>query len=137
MRMVFATLLRLGAFPPAPENIIQRTQDGQDFIPDPQIVYSSRMALALQSIHNDAFLETMNVAGQMAAIRPDVLDNFDLDDGMRQYARNVGILESSLVPEIERDEMRQKRMEAQAQAENEARMVEEADSTAKLAGAMR
>lgn len=137
MRLVFAILLRNGAFPPPPRNLLQRTAEGELFIPDPQIVYSSRMALALQSIHNDALLETINVAGAMAQLRPEVLDNFDFDDASRTYARNVGLLESSIVPEQRRDEVRQRRAEEQARAEQEASQLEEADAVAKLAGAAR
>lgn len=137
MRQVFSILLRLGAFPPAPRQLQAQLPNGDIFIPPPNIVYSSRMALALQSIHNDAFLDTLTLAGQIAPIRPDVLDNLDLDDGFRVYARNAGLLESSLVPERVRDERRQRQAEAQARAEQEAAMLEEADATAKLAGAMR
>lgn len=137
MRMVFNTLLRLGAFPEPPPNIVQQLPDGSAFIPDPQIVYSSRMALALQQIHNDAFLEAMGVAGQVAAFRPEVLDNFNFDDGVRTFARNLGVLESTIVPEAARDQMRQQRAEAQAQAEQEAAQLEEGETAAKLIPAMR
>ena len=137
MRQVFSTLLRLGAFPPAPRQLVQPLANGDVFIPPPNIVYSSKMALALQSIHNDAFLETLNLASNIAQARPDILDNLDLDDGFRNYARNAGILESSLVPERSRDQMRQQRAQAQAQAEQEAAMLEEGEAVAKLAGATR
>jgi hypothetical protein len=106
-------------------------------VPDPNIIYSSRMALALQQIHNDAFLEAMGVAGQMAQFRPEVLDNFDFDDGMRTFARNLGVLESHIVPEIQRDQVRQQRAEAQAAAEEQAAMMEEGEVVAKLAPALK
>ena len=137
MRMVFNTLLRLGAFPDPPPNIVQQLPDGSAFVPDPNIIYSSRMALALQQIHNDAFLEAMGVAGQMAELRPEVLDNFDFDDGMRTFARNLGVLESHIVPEIQRDQVRQQRAEAQAAAEEQAAMMEEGEVVAKLAPALK
>ena len=93
------------------------------------------MALALQSIHNDAFVDALSLAGNIAQTRPDILDNLDLDDGFRNYARNAGILESSLVPEKSRDQMRMQRAQAQAQAEQQAAMLEESDAVANLAGA--
>jgi hypothetical protein len=136
MRLVFQTLLRLGAFPPPPPNLVQQLDDGSAYVPDPQIVYSSRMALALQTIHNDAFLESLNLAGQIAQMDPSVMDNIDLDEGFRNYSRNAGLQESTIRPEIERDQMRQQRAEAQAQAEQEASQLEEADAVAKLAPAV-
>jgi hypothetical protein len=136
-RQIFSILLGLGAFPPAPKQLVQDLGDGNVFIPPPNIVYSSRMALALQTIHNDAFLDTLSLAGQIAQFRPEVLDNLDLDDGFRTYARNTGLLESSLVSEEFRDQMRMQRAEAQAQAEQEAAMLEEGDTVAKLASATR
>ena len=135
MRQVFATLLRLGAFPQAPRQLVQPLPNGEVFIPPPNIVYSSKMALALQSIHNDAFVDALSLAGNIAQTRPDILDNLDLDDGFRNYARNAGILESSLVPEKSRDQMRMQRAQAQAQAEQQAAMLEESDAVANLAGA--
>lgn len=137
MRMIFDTLLRREAFPPPPENIVRMLQDGSAYIPDPQIVYSSRMAQALQQVHNDAFLETMGVAGQMAAFRPEVLDNFDFDDGVRTFARNLGVLESHIVPEAQRDQVRQQRAEQQAAEMEQAAQLEEGETAAKLLPAMR
>ena len=132
-RLVFAMLLRMGAFPPAPDQIVQRTAEGEAFIPDPQIVYSSRMALQLQSIHNDALLDTMNTAGMMAQFDPSVLDNFNFDEAARSYARNVGLQEANIRPEQDRDAIRQSRADAQAAAEQEASMLEEGETVAKLA----
>lgn len=136
LRMVFSTLLRLGAFPEPPRSLVQILPNGDAQIPDPKIAYTSRMALALQSIHNDAFLEVLNLVGQIAVMKPEIADNFDIDEGSRTYARNAGLLEAIIVPEIKRDQMRQQRAEQQAQAEAEASMLEEADSVSKLAGAM-
>jgi hypothetical protein len=135
MRQVFSVLAKAGAFPPAPRQLMQNLGNGEVFIPDPNIVYSSRMALALQTIHNDAFLDAMTMAGNIANVRPDVLDNLNIDDGFRNYARNLGVLESSIVPERIRDQMRMARAQAQAQAEREMSMLDEAEGVAKLAQA--
>jgi hypothetical protein len=135
MRQVFSVLAKAGAFPPAPRQLMQNLGNGEVFIPDPNIVYSSRMALALQTIHNDAFVDAMTMAGNIANVRPDVLDNLNIDDGFRNYARNLGVLESSIVPERIRDQMRMARAQAQAQAEREMSMLDEAEGVAKLAQA--
>jgi hypothetical protein len=135
MRQVFSVLAKAGAFPPAPRQLMQNLGNGEVFIPDPNIVYSSRMALALQTIHNDAFLDAMTMAGNIANVRPDVLDNLNIDDGFRNYARNLGVLESSIVPERIRDQMRMERAQAQARAEQEMSMLDEAEGVAKLAQA--
>lgn len=135
MRQVFSTLLRLGAFPPAPRQLMQQLPSGDIYIPPPNITYTSRMALALQSLHNDAFLDVLTLGGQISAISPEVMDNIDLDEGFRDYARNSGLRESALVPEQRRDEMRQIRAEEQAAAQEEASMLAEGDVAAKLVGA--
>lgn len=135
VRRLFAILLRAGAFPPVPEQLEQQTDEGI-YVPDPEIVYTGRLALQMRQIHNGAAMEALQMAQAMAAFNPDVLDNIDIDKTWRGFARNVGMNEENIRPEQEIEAMRKQRAEAQARAEKEASQLEEADSASKLIPAL-
>lgn len=135
IRRVFAILLRMGAFPQPPRQLIQETEAGP-FIPDPEIVYTSRLALQMRQIHNDAAIDTMTAVQAMAQTNPEILDNFNFDEMSRGYARNLGLPEKNIRPELERDDMRRARAEQQAQIEEEVSQIEEAEAVSKLAPAL-
>jgi hypothetical protein len=131
MRTVFAMLLRMGAFPPPPASIVQETEAGV-IVPDPEIVYTSRLALQIRAINNEAFGRTFAQIYPLAEARPEILDNFNLDNAARMIARNEGAHEDIIRPELDRDAMRQQRAQEEAQAMEEASMLEEAGAVAKL-----
>src|SRR5690606_5558204 len=115
VRRIFAILLRLGAFPPAPRQLIQETDAGI-YIPDPEIVYTGRLARQMRQIHSGAAMEALQMAQAMAPFYPEVLDNIDIDQTWRGFARNVGMNEENIRPEIEVEDLRRQRQEQQAAA---------------------
>lgn len=131
MRRVFAILLRAGAFPKPPTALMQE-RDGFPFIPDPEIVYTSRLALQIKAIHNDSYLRVMEMVMPLVTVQPDALDHFDTDEIIRGLARNEGFKEEWLRDPRKVQEMRRMRMEQQEQARAEAMALEEAGAVADL-----
>lgn len=135
MLRTFAVLLRAGAFPPAPANVVQQTEDGLAFIPDPKIQYTSRLALQIQAIENDSINRTMATIGPMLEMFPDMADHYDTDAMAREIGRNEGISEEFLRPKEQVEQLReQRRQEIEAERQRQA-MIEEAGAVSQMAGA--
>jgi hypothetical protein len=136
IKRVFGILLRAGAFPPPPPNVVRtNAATGLPEIPDPQIVYTSRLALQLKAIQNDAFQRVIQQAAPLFQFAPEVADNLNSDRAFRLIARNEGLPEEMLTAERDRDQMRRQRAEAQAAAQQEQAAMMEADAAAKLGNA--
>jgi hypothetical protein len=116
IRRVFALLLRAGRYPDAPENLIQMTPEGLPFIPDPEIKYTSRMAIAQSLIHGKAFEQSLQLLLPLSESNPSILDHIDFDKAARVTLRANGVDEDLIRPERDVAAMRQARAEAQAQA---------------------
>lgn len=132
IRRVFSVLLRAGAFPPPPPRLIQQGPDGLAFVPDPEVVYVSRIALQIKAITNESFTSTLGLLGNLIGIKPEILDHFDLDKASRDVARNQGWREDWFRPERMVAAMREQRAAAEEQARQEALALEEADVAANM-----
>lgn len=117
----FAMLYNRGAFPEVP----QEMQIEGAVIP-PAVKFTSRIVLAIEALKTDGFLSVMEIGGSIAAIKPDVLDNIDIDKGFRELARARGIDPDTIRPELEIDDMRAQRAEAQAAQQQQMMMMEAA-----------
>lgn len=132
LRRVFAIHLRAGLFPPPiPEVIQQNPVTGEPEIPEPEIVYTSRVALAIKNLQNLAFMRTLEQIGPMIQVKPEILDNFNTDTIARDIHRNDGSPADWLLDEDERDDMRAQRAEQQAQMMEQQQMMAQADAAAK------
>ena len=131
----FRILLRRGLLPPPPQEMIGRDGLGQAYIPEPDVIFSSRIALALKDADNMSVSTMLGFVGQVAQFQPDVMDNFDWDAATRGIARNRGI-----PPEYNRDpdqvaEMRAARAQQQQQA-MQGQMAEQMARAAKDVGSI-
>lgn len=126
---VFAILARMGRFPePPPEIVIFDDQGG--FVPDPEIIYSSRISLAIKSLENNAWYRQMEASQNLWAAKPELLDNYNLDEVERDLSRNNGLPARWLRETEAVEEIRKMR----AQAEAERAKMEQAMMMAKAAG---
>ena len=133
LRRVFGLLLRAGHFPAPPQELLQMTGPSGDVeVPMPEIIYTSRVALAIKALQNVAFARTMEIISPIVPMRPEILDNFDFDRISRDGARNDGLPADWMVPEDQVAEMRQQRAEAQAQAAQAQQMQGMADAVSKV-----
>lgn len=122
MERVFDLLLREGVFgteadiPDAVKAPVGKELVG---IQSPQTMYQSRMALAYRNQEIGATDRLIERAGAIAQMRPDVLDNLNIDFAIRDSARGDGVPEGVLVPYAEVEAAR-KQAASQQQAQQAA-----------------
>ena len=128
LKRVFAVLLRGGYFPQPPMQLLQEGPSGY-VMPDPEMQYNSRIALAIRALENGSIMQTMDMFLPISELKPEVWDNLDADRVFRDSAKNSGMPSRWLLDERETAALRQQRAEAQAQAQQ----VEQMETMAKAA----
>lgn len=130
MERMFSICYEGGHFEDPPEELLQATvKDGIAEIPPPDIVYISRIGLALKEIADQAADEVIGAAGQAAALYPDILDNFDLDKWVRQKSDVKG-MDSDIKRDWEEVEQIRKDRAAMQQQQQAAMMAQSLAKTA-------
>jgi hypothetical protein len=132
---VFGICLRAGVFPPPPEQLLKESNGVYD-IPDPQTSYQSNLSRVLmrKAVENsDLFLRRL---GEIAAVAPDVLDEFDLALHARELGRAFGFKAPFLRPAREVAETLARKVAAQAQAQQQQQTMMAADAASKFAPAI-
>ena len=76
--------------------------------------FISLLAQAQKAVATPAIERTLSLAGNLAGISPDVMDNLNLDDAIRKHASLTGTPESVLRDESEVEKMRKARAEEMA-----------------------
>ena len=126
----FNILERRGELPPPPPEL-----EGNDL----QIEYISILAQAQKAVATGAVERVTAYIGNLAAVKPDVLDKFDADEAVDQYADMVGAPPSIIVSDDKvkaaRD-ARAQRQEAMQNAEMAAQMAPAAKAGAEAAAVM-
>ena len=112
---VFALLARRGKLPPVPEKLGEDGKYKIDFV--------SKIARSLKKLEVMGWLQTEASLANIMAIKPDVVDNFDLDEVSRQIALVNGVNPSMLTPVSDRDKRRAAREETAAQAQAAEQLV--------------
>ena len=105
-KRTFGILMRHGVLPPVPEGV------------DPasiKVEFVSLLAQAQQMVALPAIERTVQFVGNLAGIAPDVLDNINWDEMLREHANINGAPELIFKDMDEVAEMRQQRAEQQAQ----------------------
>lgn len=124
LERVFDILLRRGIIkPPPPE------AQGAQY----EIVYTSKIALAIKAAENQAFATMMVLAQQAAALDPSVVNILNVRDGFRSIGRNVGIPAKLMRTDREVDQRTQAQMAAQ-QAQQQAETADVATRAVKNLG---
>ena len=133
LRRVWSILTRMGRMPPPPPEAIQPTADGGGMLPQPEVTYSSRIALAIKALENASLMNMfemwMPVIGNM---KPEIADNCNWDEIFRDSVRNAGLPSRWL---LEVDEVLQTRKQRAAQAEEmqkQAQQAQMAESVSKV-----
>jgi len=107
-KRAFEICLRNGLFPPMPQEL-----EGQEGTIKAEFI--SLLAQAQKAVATPAIERTLSLAGNLAGISPDVMDNLNLDDAIRKHASLTGTPESIMRDEDDVQKMRQERAAAQAQ----------------------
>jgi hypothetical protein len=92
-----------------------------------KVEFISLLAQAQKSVATPAMEKTLALAGNLAGIAPEIIDNFNLDATIRAHAQMSGAPEKIMRDEAEVDKMRkarQEEMEKQQQMQEMAAMAE-------------
>lgn len=114
LQRLFGILFRAGAFPEPPPEVFVPTAHGVA-LAAPQVVYTSKVALAIKALENHAFVEFIGIIGPLVNLAPEVLDNFDKDKMVLGIARNLSLPTNWVTDQKDRDAQRAARAQAQAQ----------------------
>lgn len=123
----FNILERRKELPPAPPEL-----QGRDL----QIEYISILAQAQKAVATGSIERTAAFIGNLAGVKPDILDKFDADEAVDQYADMVGSPPSIIVADDKVKAIRESRAQAQRaaqQAEMAAQMAPAAKAGAEAA----
>lgn len=107
----YAVMNRMRGLPPPPPDI-----RGQEL----KVEYISILAQAQKAVATGAVERTMAFAGNLAAVKPEVLDKIDADEAIDVYSDMLGAPPSIIVPDDKVADIRQQRAQKQAIAENAA-----------------
>ena len=119
----FMIALEEGHFPPPPQEM-----QGQEI----SIEYVSMLAQAQKAVGIGSLDRIVGTVGQMAAVRPEVLDKLNADQIIDEYSNMLGIAPHLIVANEEVAVIRQDRAAAQAEAEALAAMPETAKTAKTL-----
>lgn len=104
---VFGLLARRGKLPPVPEKLQENSRYKIDFV--------SKIARSLKKLEVLGWLQTEASLANIINLKPDVVDNFNLDEVSRQIALVNGVNPEMLVPVRDREKVRGERQAAAAQ----------------------
>lgn len=102
----FNIMARSELLPPAPEDLAGVTL---------KVEYISVMAQAQKAIGTGAIERLAGFVGNMAAAKPEVLDKFDADQSVDEYAEMLGVPPKIVVPDDIVQQIREERMQMQQQ----------------------
>lgn len=103
----YAILNRRGELPPPPPEIEDK---------DIRIEYISMLAQAQKAVSTGAVERGVGFVGQLASVKPEVLDKFDADEAVDQYFDMLGVPPSIVVPDDDVADIRQAREQARQAA---------------------
>lgn len=108
---IYAIKARRGELPPPPEELAGVSVD---------IVYISPLVRAQQEVKSNAIMRTFEEVGQVAQIKPEVLDLFDFDQSVRLVAEQRGFPAACMRSDEEVQGMREARQQEAAQQQQAA-----------------
>lgn len=100
LRRVFHILNKRGKFPPPPLAAVKADQQGF-FIPQPQVIYVSKLALAIKTMQNTSFMSLMEAITPMVAADPTLMRFIDGKRVIQGLSRNFGVPQEWLATEAE------------------------------------
>lgn len=115
LKRVFAILLRQGKLGQPPASLLVPSGDGKMGMAIPDVVMTSRVAMAMKATQNNGIMQTLQVLQEMVQVKPEILDNFDTDELVRTLARNNSVPANILIDKTKMEVVRQQRAKMQQQ----------------------
>lgn len=103
----YGICFRRGILPPAPARLAEN--------PDYKVEFVSKIALSIKKLETLGWLQTEAALMNMAQVKPEIIDNFDMDEIARSTALANGCAPNWLVSEEDREKVRAARAEAAQQ----------------------
>jgi hypothetical protein len=125
VEITFANMIKGGLVPPPPEDL-----NGKNI----NVEFVSMLAQAQKAVATNAIDKYVANMGQIASMKPEVLDNLDVDRWADTYAENLGVDPRLIVSDKNVALIRQQRQEAQQAAQQREQAVEEANIANQMAG---
>lgn len=126
LRRIFGILRRRGMIPPPPDSLKGMPLD---------IQFVSILALAQKSASTTGIEAMMKMTGELAQIKPDILDNVDFDEVLSEYNILLGNKQKILHGAKSVAQVRQARVQAQQKQQQMQEMMQGVDTAQKAAGA--
>ena len=133
LKRVFGILFRANKFPKPPRSMYVPDPTGKKIrLAMPEVIYTSRLALALKARQNKATMDTLSFVTEFSQTnnRPDILDNWDVDAMMRAFWINQGA--SARFERKMKDVVKMRA--ARAQQQQQQRAMDMAEQAANAAG---
>ncbi|GAG47203.1 unnamed protein product, partial [marine sediment metagenome] len=105
----FGMMLRGGALPPPPSELQEAVAGGEEI----DIEYESPLALAQRAQELQGMEKALALLAPLVEVKPDIVDNFDLDEFARHTAMLAGMPSKILNDRKKREQIRKGRQEAQ------------------------
>jgi hypothetical protein len=115
MNRVFSLLFRNEDFPEPPESLFVAVGNGAYSAALPEISLNGKLAMYIKEMENQGFLKTIEILAPIAQLRPDIMDNYNLDIITRGIGRNNGVPVAWENSEEDRDDIRAQREQAMQQ----------------------
>jgi hypothetical protein len=113
LERVFGICFRAGKFPEPPMEVLIPTVDGVS-LPLPQVSYTSKIAMAIRALENQAFMQFVEIVAPLVQVDPTVLDAVNTDKAIKGLARNLSLPVEWVRTDDEIAGLRQQRAQAQA-----------------------
>lgn len=127
LKRTFHILNERSKFPQPPLSAVQGDQQGL-FIPQPEVIYVSKLALAIKTMQNTSFMSLLEALTPMAQFDPSVFRFLDSKRVTQGLARNFGVPQEWLATEEEVAESEA----AMAQQAQDEQMMQAAEGAGKL-----
>lgn len=133
LRRVWSLLTRLGRMPPPPEEAIVANATGEGVLPEPDVTYSSRIALAIKALENASLMNMFEMwMPVVQGFKPEIGDNINWDAVFRDSVRNAGLPSRWLMDDELVIKTRKARAEQQAEMQRQALDAQQAESIGKV-----
>ena len=109
---VFQELWFAGAIPPPPDLVLDAKRQGLATI---DVEYESPLTRVQRTTDAVSVEKTLQLAGPLATMKPDVLDNLNIDETFRGVAMTNGLPTKYLYSPKDRDAIRESRQQAEAE----------------------
>jgi hypothetical protein len=122
LERIFWIMYRGGFITPPPKSLVNQGLE---------IEYVSKLAMAMRAFETQAMTKTLGLISPLSQIKPDIMDNFNLDNFARGTAERSGVPVDWLTSEGEIRAIRESRAKAQAEAQAKAEQVLKAEQVIK------